>query len=148
MWRKIWSFLRENLVQFAQFFSKNLGKPFFKFSAKTNKYSISCKKNFKFTSISLPQHGKRKSVKFSFQWNFSSTEQYLSKYYGHYFFAKDDVYQHLTKKKHHGKVRKVQSEFIAVGIESTDLTLSCIFLYPNISFWHITCHDSFSGWDL
>ena len=22
------------------------------------------------------------------------------------------------------------------------------FLYPNISFWPITCHDPFSGWDL
>ena len=38
------------------------------------------------------------------------------------------------KKKHHGEVRKVQSEFIAIVIESIDLILSCIFLYPNIFF--------------
>ena len=37
-------------------------------------------------------------------------------------------------KKHHGEVRKVQSEFIAIVVESIDLILSCIFLYPNIFF--------------
>ena len=42
--------------------------------------------------------------------------------------------QALNKKKHHGEVRKVQSEFIAIVIESIDLILSCIFLYPNIFF--------------
>ena len=44
------------------------------------------------------------------------------------------MYTSFEKKKHHGEVRKVQSEFIAIVIESIDLILSCIFLYPNIFF--------------
>ena len=44
------------------------------------------------------------------------------------------MYTSFKQKKHHGEVRKVQSEFIAIVIESIDLILSCIFLYPNIFF--------------